>query len=106
MFGADYAWILHEGMMIPSWWNLSSSSSMLLNNNHDCLQYQLYDAIENLIIVSSHNSIVGNDISLSGLVCNIHLYIDDFFIFVLFLVYFLFFYFIAVVFSKYIIIYI
>lgn len=29
---------------------------------------ELYEAVENLIIVSSHNSIVGNNISFSGLV--------------------------------------
>ncbi|XP_055386292.1 uncharacterized protein LOC129615216 [Condylostylus longicornis] len=35
--------------------------------NADCFHNQLMEAVENLIIVSSHNSIVGNQIGLSGL---------------------------------------
>ncbi|XP_046801157.1 uncharacterized protein LOC111683175 [Lucilia cuprina] len=60
MFGADYAWILHESMGAPWWHELSGTGSY-------CSQSELQAAVENLIIVSSHNSIVGNDMSLSGL---------------------------------------
>ncbi|XP_061398054.1 uncharacterized protein LOC133333781 [Musca vetustissima] len=60
MFGADYAWILHESMGAPWWHDLSSTTSY-------CTAKELQTAVENLIIVSSHNSIVGNNISLSGL---------------------------------------
>lgn len=61
MFGADYAWILHESMGAPWWHDLSGTGSY-------CSQSELQAAVENLIIVSSHNSIVGNNRSLSGLV--------------------------------------
>uniref|UniRef100_A0A1I8QF15 Gamma-aminobutyric acid type B receptor subunit 2 n=1 Tax=Stomoxys calcitrans TaxID=35570 RepID=A0A1I8QF15_STOCA len=60
MFGADYAWILHESMGAPWWHDLSTTASY-------CTAKELQTAVENLIIVSSHNSIVGNNISLSGL---------------------------------------
>lgn len=65
MFGADYAWILHESMGAPWWHDLSGSGSY-------CSQTELQAAVENLIIVSSHNSIVGNNKSLSGLVSKNH----------------------------------
>ena len=61
MFGADYAWILHESMG-PPW------TKEMMQPIDDCLYGQLMEAVENLIIVSSHNSIVGNQIGLSGLV--------------------------------------
>lgn len=57
MYGADYAWILHETFG-PPWWQQTISS--------ECHQRELEQAVENLIIVSSHNSIVGS--SISGLV--------------------------------------
>ncbi|XP_073821590.1 gamma-aminobutyric acid type B receptor subunit 3 [Musca autumnalis] len=60
MFGADYAWILHESMGAPWWHDLAATNSY-------CTAKELQAAVENLIIVSSHNSIVGNNISLSGL---------------------------------------
>lgn len=58
MYGADYAWILHETMG-PPWWQQSLA---------ECSQWELEQAVENLIIVSSHNSIVGGESSISGLV--------------------------------------
>ncbi|TMW45938.1 hypothetical protein DOY81_008982 [Sarcophaga bullata] len=60
MFGADYAWILHESMGAPWWHDLSITGAY-------CSPSELQLAVENLIIVSSHNSIVGNNRSLSGL---------------------------------------
>ncbi|XP_055685134.1 gamma-aminobutyric acid type B receptor subunit 2 [Lutzomyia longipalpis] len=59
MYGADYAWILHETLG-PPWWLLHSPAA-------ECQQKQLEAAVESLIIVSSHNSIVGNSVSFSGL---------------------------------------
>ncbi|XP_055839849.1 gamma-aminobutyric acid type B receptor subunit 2 isoform X2 [Episyrphus balteatus] len=58
MFGADYVWILHEESMGPPWWDRVPQA---------CTVPELRAAVENLIIVSSHNSIVGNNSSLSGL---------------------------------------
>lgn len=58
MFGADYAWILQETFGSPPWWWKSST---------ECSQKHLQAAVENLIIVSSHNSIVGTNVSFSGL---------------------------------------
>ncbi|XP_030383827.1 gamma-aminobutyric acid type B receptor subunit 1 [Scaptodrosophila lebanonensis] len=57
MFGADYAWILHESMGAP-WWNSAQTP---------CTGLELQQAVENLIVVSTHNSIVGNNVSYSGL---------------------------------------
>ncbi|ALC37925.1 GABA-B-R3 [Drosophila busckii] len=57
MFGADYAWILHESMGAPWWPNQQSA----------CSNHELQLAVENLIVVSTHNSIVGNNVSYSGL---------------------------------------
>ncbi|XP_022221544.2 gamma-aminobutyric acid type B receptor subunit 1 [Drosophila obscura] len=57
MFGADYAWILHESMGAP-WWP---------DQRTDCTNHELQLAVENLIVVSTHNSIVGNNVSYSGL---------------------------------------
>lgn len=58
MYGADYVWILHEIVGEP-WWHKTT---------HECNQKQLQEVSENLLIVSSHNSIVSNEISYSGLV--------------------------------------
>lgn len=58
MYGADYVWILHEIVGEP-WWHKTT---------HECNQKQLEEVSENLLIVSSHNSIVSNEISYSGLV--------------------------------------
>ncbi|GAB0099335.1 gamma-aminobutyric acid type B receptor subunit 2 [Sergentomyia squamirostris] len=58
MYGADYAWILHETLG-PPWW--------LQSPTVECQQKHLEAAVESLIIVSSHNSIVGNSVSYSGL---------------------------------------
>lgn len=58
MYGADYAWILHE-IVGPPWWK---------ETTHECSQKQLEEVSENLLVVSSHNSIVGSAISYSGLV--------------------------------------
>jgi len=58
MFGADYAWILHESMGAP-WWPDQQTA---------CSNHELQLAVENLIVVSTHNSIVGNNVSYSGLV--------------------------------------
>lgn len=63
MYGADYAWILHE-IVGPPWWK---------EGTVDCYQKQLEEASENLLVVSSHNSIVGGAISYSGLVRSIYL---------------------------------
>ncbi|XP_050321849.1 gamma-aminobutyric acid type B receptor subunit 1 [Bactrocera neohumeralis] len=60
MFGADYAWILHESMGAP-WWNDISATGT------NCTPKELQDAVENLIIIASHNRIVGNKTSYSGL---------------------------------------
>ncbi|XP_017011556.2 gamma-aminobutyric acid type B receptor subunit 2 isoform X1 [Drosophila takahashii] len=57
MFGADYAWILHESMGAP-WWP---------DQRTPCSNHELQLAVENLIVVSTHNSIVGNNVSFSGL---------------------------------------
>ncbi|KAH8360942.1 hypothetical protein KR093_000535, partial [Drosophila rubida] len=57
MFGADYAWILHESMGAP-WWT---------DQQTPCTRHELQLAVENLIVVSTHNSIVGNNVSYSGL---------------------------------------
>ncbi|KAH8393871.1 hypothetical protein KR215_004468, partial [Drosophila sulfurigaster] len=59
MFGADYAWILHESMGAPWWTNEKSP--------HHCTPHELQLAVENLIVVTTHNSIVGNNVSYSGL---------------------------------------
>lgn len=58
MYGADYAWILQEDLG-SEWW---------LHENGDCTVKQLQAVVENMIIVSSHNSIVDGDSSFSGLV--------------------------------------
>lgn len=71
MFGADYVWILHEIVGEP-WWHKTT---------HECSQKQLQEVSENLLIVSSHNSIVSNEISYSGLVSILSLSLYLFFFF-------------------------
>lgn len=58
MYGAEYVWILQETHGEP-WW---------LNPTVECSRKDLEKAAESLIIVGSHNSIVGSEISYSGLV--------------------------------------
>lgn len=58
MYGADYAWILHETIG-PPWWKQSTV---------DCSQSNMAEAAQNVLVVSSHNSIVGGETSYSGLV--------------------------------------
>lgn len=60
MYGADYAWILHETIG-QSWWKYATS---------ECSQNEIAEASENVLIVSSHNRIVGGGVSYSGLVGN------------------------------------
>ncbi|XP_054744804.1 uncharacterized protein LOC129249163 [Anastrepha obliqua] len=60
MFGANYAWILHESMGAP-WWNVIAATGTT------CTARELQEAVENLIIIASHNRIVGNNTSYSGL---------------------------------------
>ncbi|KDR18733.1 Gamma-aminobutyric acid type B receptor subunit 2 [Zootermopsis nevadensis] len=56
MYGADYAWIL-QGAPSDIWWE----------NVTECPQHHLTAAVEGLLLVSSHNSIVGVMPSYSGL---------------------------------------
>ncbi|XP_055636509.1 gamma-aminobutyric acid type B receptor subunit 2 isoform X2 [Toxorhynchites rutilus septentrionalis] len=57
MFGADYAWILQD-MHISFWW---------LTHTAACPVSTLLKAVENMLLVSSYNSIVGMGTTLSGL---------------------------------------
>jgi gamma-aminobutyric acid type B receptor len=61
MYGADYAWIL-QGAPSDIWWE----------NTTECPQHHLAAAVEGLLLVSSHNSIVGMMPSYSGLVSRCH----------------------------------
>uniref|UniRef100_A0AAG5D8V8 G-protein coupled receptors family 3 profile domain-containing protein n=1 Tax=Anopheles atroparvus TaxID=41427 RepID=A0AAG5D8V8_ANOAO len=63
MYGAEYAWILQD-THISSWW---------LSQTDECSSKALLTAVENLIIVSSYNSIVGMGTALSGLTNDIFL---------------------------------
>lgn len=58
MYGTDYAWIVQEDLS-SMWW---------LRNTDECTVKQLQAVVENMIIVSSHNRIVGEELSYSGLV--------------------------------------
>jgi gamma-aminobutyric acid type B receptor len=60
MYGADYAWILQETLG-TQWWREEGEVT-------ECSQKNLQSAIENVLIVTSHNSIVGEETSYSGLV--------------------------------------
>ncbi|CAO1311189.1 unnamed protein product [Diamesa serratosioi] len=59
MYGADYAWILQETLGSQSWWEPSKLT--------ECSQQNLNTAIESVLIVTSHNNIVGGENSFSGL---------------------------------------
>lgn len=61
MYGADYVWIL-QNFHNESWWNMDE------DQQSDCSLKQLHSAIENVIMVSSYNHIVGDEQSISGLV--------------------------------------
>lgn len=63
MYGADYAWILQETFEKQMWWNNTETAS-------DCSTKHLHDAIENVVIISSFNNIVGEERSISGMVNN------------------------------------
>ncbi|XP_053692625.1 gamma-aminobutyric acid type B receptor subunit 2 [Sabethes cyaneus] len=63
MFGADYAWILQDSQ-ISLWWLMHSATCPLSN---------LLRAVENVLLVSSYNSIVGMGNALSGLTNEIFL---------------------------------
>jgi hypothetical protein len=58
MYG-DYVWILQESEN-ETWWEDAGQFS--------CSSKQLHAAIENVIIISSYNHIVGEEKSISGLV--------------------------------------
>lgn len=60
MYGADYAWILQETFEHNKWWESAERS--------DCSLKNLHTAVENVLIVSSYNNIVGEEQSISGLV--------------------------------------
>lgn len=62
MYGADYAWILHETFGTP-WWRLRTA---------ECSSAQVAEAAENVLFVSSYNRIVGEVRSISGLVNDEH----------------------------------
>ncbi|XP_052864575.1 gamma-aminobutyric acid type B receptor subunit 2 [Anopheles cruzii] len=64
MYGAEYAWILQD-TYISSWWLTAAGTA--------CPPKALLAAVENLIIVSSYNSIVGMGAALSGLTNRIFL---------------------------------
>uniref|UniRef100_A0A182P375 G-protein coupled receptors family 3 profile domain-containing protein n=1 Tax=Anopheles epiroticus TaxID=199890 RepID=A0A182P375_9DIPT len=66
MYGAEYAWILQD-TYISSWWLASETDAS------PCTSKALLTAVENLIIVSSYNSIVGMGTALSGLTNDIFL---------------------------------
>lgn len=58
MYGAEYAWILHETIG-RTWWKHSTT---------ECGSHEIAEATENVLIVSSHNRIVDGSLSISGLV--------------------------------------
>lgn len=62
MYGADYAWILQETFENQRWWERAENSECSLKN--------LHTAVESVLIVSSYNNIVGEEKSISGLVCD------------------------------------
>ncbi|XP_021704022.1 gamma-aminobutyric acid type B receptor subunit 2 [Aedes aegypti] len=63
MFGSEYAWILQD-THISFWW---------LEQNSACPLPILLKAVENVLLVSSYNSIVGMGTALSGLTNDIFL---------------------------------
>lgn len=62
MYGADYAWILQETFENQRWWDRAENS--------ECSLKSLHTAVESVLIVSSYNNIVGEEKSISGLVCD------------------------------------
>jgi gamma-aminobutyric acid type B receptor len=62
MYGADYAWILQETFEHQQWWKRAENSECSLKN--------LHTAVESVLIVSSYNNIVGEEKSISGMVCD------------------------------------
>lgn len=65
MHSGDYAWILPGDTfdlsgMTGDWWRA---------NVGECSPSQLSQTLDGLIIVKSHATVVGNEISVSGLVC-------------------------------------
>lgn len=58
MYGAEYAWILHETIG-RTWWKHATN---------ECGSNEIAEATENVLIVSSHNRIVDGAHSISGLV--------------------------------------
>lgn len=60
MYGADYAWILQESLEQHRWWENEEKLECSLKN--------LHSAVENVLLVSSFNNIVGGEKSISGLV--------------------------------------
>lgn len=62
MYGADYAWILQETSEHQPWWERAENS--------ECSLKSLHTAVESVLIVSSYNNIVGEEKSISGLVCD------------------------------------
>lgn len=64
MHGGDYAWILPSDTidleMTGDWWHAGVG---------ECSPSQLSQTLDGLIIVKSHATIVGDEISASGLVC-------------------------------------
>ncbi|XP_041780122.1 gamma-aminobutyric acid type B receptor subunit 2 [Anopheles merus] len=69
MYGAEYAWILQD-TYISSWW---LAGDLPETGSAPCTSRALLTAVENLIIVSSYNSIVGMGTALSGLTNDIFL---------------------------------
>lgn len=63
MYGADYAWILQETFEHNRWWESAAEQV-------DCSLKNLHTAVESVLIVSSYNNIVGEEQSISGLVCD------------------------------------
>ncbi|XP_059477386.1 gamma-aminobutyric acid type B receptor subunit 2 isoform X2 [Neocloeon triangulifer] len=60
MYGSDYAWIIQGSPMDQPWWSDAPKAG-------GCSQAALMAAVEGLLLVSSHNSLVGPEPSLSGL---------------------------------------
>lgn len=59
MYGADYAWVL-SGAPQDSWWRDTSGTN--------CTSAQLVEAVQGVVLVAAHGSIIGTNASESGLV--------------------------------------
>lgn len=70
MYGADYAWILQESLEQHRWWENEE--------NLECSLKNLHSAVENVLLVSSFNNIVGGEKSISGLVNPKAVFFTDF----------------------------